>query len=153
LRSLTIDIITSLHSQGFRNIIILPGHLGSAQIIGLELACQELLNKHENLKIALIDLTKFLEIIPEGLIEEKFGHAGEVETSLMLALDPEIVRMIYATSEKPIFPAHQIVRDSKKFMKSGVMGNAKIASIEKGTTILDLFVNEISKAIHEIIED
>jgi len=61
--------------------------------------------------------------------------------------------MTYATSEKPIFPAHQIVRDSKKFMKSGVMGDAKIASTEKGTTILDLFVNEISKAICGIIED
>lgn len=153
LRTLTIDIITSLHSQGFRNIIILPGHLGSAQIIGLELACQELLIKHETLKIALIDLTKFLEKIPEGLIEERFGHAGEVETSLMLALDPKIVRMTDAISEKPIFPAHQIVRDSKKFMKSGVMGDAKIASIEKGTTILDLFVNEISKTILGIIED
>jgi len=153
LRSLTIDIITSLQSQGFRNIIILPGHLGSAQIIGLELACQELLKKYEKLKIALIDLTKFLEKIPEGLIEEKFGHAGEVETSLMLALDPEIVRMTDATSEKPVFPAHQIVRDSRKFMKSGVMGDAKIASIEKGTTILDLFVNEISKVILGIIED
>jgi creatinine amidohydrolase/Fe(II)-dependent formamide hydrolase-like protein len=71
----------------------------------------------------------------------------------MLALDPEIVRMTDATSEKPIFPAHEIVRDSKKFMKSGVMGDPKIASIEKGRTILDLFVNEISKTILGIIED
>jgi creatinine amidohydrolase len=153
LRSFTIDIITSLHSQGFRNIIVLPGHLGSAQIIGLELACQELLIKYEKLKIALIDLTKILEKIPKELIKEKFGHAGEVETSLMLALDPEIVRMKDATSEKPKFPSHQIVKDSRKFMKSGVMGDAKIASIKKGTTILDLFVNEISKTIHGIIED
>jgi creatinine amidohydrolase/Fe(II)-dependent formamide hydrolase-like protein len=38
-------------------------------------------------------------------------------------------------------------------MKSGDMGDAKIASIEKGTTILDLFVNEISKTIHGIIQD
>ena len=89
----------------------------------------------------------------EEFIKEKFCHAGEVEPSLMLALDPEIVRMKDATSENPIFPAHQIVKDSRKFMKSGVMGDAKNASIEKGTTILDLFVNEISKAVHEIIED
>ena len=152
LRSLTIDIITCLQSQGFRNIIILPGHTGSAQTIGLEIACQELLNKYEKLEIVLIDLTKFLEEIPEGLIEEKFGHAGEVETSLMLALNPETVRMTDATSEKPIFPAHLLVRDSKKFMKSGVMGNAKIASIEKGTTILNLLVNKISEVILEIID-
>lgn len=63
LRSLTIDIITCLQSQGFRNIIILPGHTGSAQTIGLEIACQELLNKYEKLEIVLIDLTKFLEEI------------------------------------------------------------------------------------------
>lgn len=86
------------------------------------------------------------------MIEEKFGHAAEVETSLMLALNPETVRMTDATSEKPIFPAHLLVRDSKKFMKSGVMGNAKIASIEKGTTILNLLVNKISEVILEIID-
>jgi creatinine amidohydrolase len=149
---LTIDIITSLYSQGFRNIILLPGHLGSAQTIGLELACQEMITKHEKLKIALIDLTKLLEKIPEGLIEEKFGHAGEVETSLMLALDPKIVRMTDATSERPTFPPHLILRDSRKFMQSGVMGDAKIASIKKGTTILDLFVNEISKVILGVIK-
>ena len=153
LRSLTTDIITSLQSQGFRNIIILPGHLGSAQTIGLELACQELLKKYEKLKIVLIDLIKVLEEIPEGLIEEKFGHAGEVETSLMLALNPETVRMTDATSEKPIFPNHLLVRDSKKLMKSGVMGNAKIASVEKGTTLLNLLVNKISKIILENIRD
>lgn len=33
------------------------------------------------------------------------------------------------------------------------MGDAKIASIEKGKIILDLFVNEISKVILGIIED
>ncbi|WP_455278894.1 creatininase family protein [[Eubacterium] cellulosolvens] len=152
LRSLTIDIITSLHSQGFRNIIVLPGHLGSAQTIGLELACQKLVKQNENLKIVLIDLSKILEKIPEGIIGEQFGHAGEVETSLMLALDPAIVRMADATDEKPIFPAHLVVRDSRKFMKSGVIGNANAASIEKGTVILELFVNEISKVILGVIK-
>ena len=149
LRSLATDIAESLYSQGLRNIIFLPGHLGSAQLVSLELSAQELLKRHLDLNVAIIRLPEVLGKLPAGSIDEPFGHAGEVETSIMLALAPHQVRMENATSEVPRFPSHIVVRDAREFMESGVMGDATKATQKKGEAILKLLVSEISSLIRE----
>ncbi|MEM2107192.1 MAG: creatininase family protein [Candidatus Bathyarchaeia archaeon] len=150
LRMLVRDLIESLYSQGFRNIILLPGHLGDAQIIGMELSAQEAVKNHSDLNLAIISIPKILEKFPQGLVDEPLGHAGEFETSIMLAISPSQVAMEKATSEKPNFPPHIVIRDSKTFMKSGVMGDATKATVEKGEAILKLLVEEISRTIMQI---
>lgn len=150
LRSLAIDIVESLYSQGLRNIIFLPGHLGSAQLVSLELSAQELLNRHLDLNIAIARLPEILARLPVGLIDEQFGHAGEVETSIMLTLSPQQVQMEKAASETPQFPSHLVLRDAREFMESGVMGDATKATREKGETILELIVSGVSEIIWKL---
>ncbi|MBS7625987.1 creatininase family protein [Candidatus Bathyarchaeota archaeon] len=150
LRLLVRDLVESLYSQGFRDIIFLPGHLGDAQLVGMELSAQEAVKNYGDLNLAIIRLPKILEKLPQGLVSEPLGHAGEVETSIMLAISPNQVSMEKATFERPNFPPHTIIRDSKIFMKSGVMGDATKATVEKGEAILELLVEEISKIIQQL---
>jgi creatinine amidohydrolase len=150
LRLLVRDLVESLYSQGFRNIIFLPGHLGDAQIVGMELSAQEAIKKHSDLNLSIIRLPKIIENFPQGLVDEPLGHAGEVETSIMLAISPSQVAMERAVSEKPNFPPHTVVRDSRVYMESGVMGDATKAKPDKGKAILELLVEEISKVIRQL---
>lgn len=147
LRSLTLDIVESLYSHNLRNIVLLPGHLGSAQLTSLEIACQESLRKHSDLNLVIIRLPEILKQLPEGIIDEHFGHAGEVETSIMLALLPQLVEMKKAVSEIPSFPTHNLTRDARDFMRSGIIGDATNATLQKGEAILELLISEISKVI------
>ncbi|MCJ7759916.1 creatininase family protein [Candidatus Bathyarchaeota archaeon] len=147
LRSLTLDIVESLYSHNLRNIVLLPGHLGSAQLTSLEIACQESLRKHSDLNLVIIRLPEILKKLPAGIIDEQFGHAGEVETSIMLALLPQLVEMKKAVSEIPSFPPHHLTRDARDFMRSGIIGDATNATLQKGEAILELLISEISKVI------
>jgi len=147
LRCLTHDIVESLYSHNLRNIVLLPGHLGSAQLTSLEIACQESLRNHSDLNLVIIRLPEILKKLPEGIIDEQFGHAGEVETSIMLALLPQVVEMKKAVSEIPSFPAHNLTRDARDFMRSGIIGDATNATLQKGEAILELLISEISKVI------
>lgn len=150
MRSLATDIVESLYSQGMRNVVFLPGHLGSAQLVSLELSAQGLLKKHKDINLAIVRLPEILKMLPSGVIDEPFGHAGEVETSIMLALFPEDVKMEEATKEVPDFPSHLILRDSRTLMKSGIIGEATKATRKKGEMMLDLFVNEISNVVWQL---
>jgi len=150
MKSLATDIVESLYSQGMRNAVFLPGHLGSAQLVSLELSAQELYKRHRDINLAIIRLPEILKKLPDGVMDELFGHAGEVETSIMMALFPEDVKMKEATKEVPGFPSHLVLRDSRSIMESGIIGDATKATRRKGEIMLDLFVSEISNIVRQL---
>ncbi|OFV68211.1 creatininase family protein [Methanosarcinales archaeon] len=150
MSALVEDVATALYGHGFRNIIILPGHLGSAQVAAIEVAAQTLLRRFEDLSIAIVILPALLKDI-EGVIEDREDkHAGEVETSMMLVLRPEFVRIDKLISEHPDFPMGIVSRNPRDYMKSGVMGDATLASREKGKIIIERLIDGINKIIDQI---
>jgi creatinine amidohydrolase len=67
-----------------------------------------------------------------------FYHADEVETSMMLALAPDSVRLDRAQPEYPEFPplfGSEPVKLST-FNKSGVFGDPRPATAEKGEALI-----------------
>jgi creatinine amidohydrolase len=89
-------------------------------------------------------------------------HAGELETSLMLAICPHLVRMdkavahysdIHATfaacacTKGPLLQQMAAVgmRDWSEFGKEGVTGDATLATAEKGNQIISRIVNELAE--------
>jgi creatinine amidohydrolase len=70
-------------------------------------------------------------------------HAGEIETSLMLALYPELVNSKMIADEHPQFPDHLRCIEVRNIMKSGVMGSASLASKEKGIKLFKNILNEL----------
>ena len=88
------------------------------------------------------------------------AHACELETSLYLALDPELVQMERAVNERPPETEHIWMDWSDgplKYMphwsalsESGVTGDAALATAEKGRAWLERAQDEIAGFIGEI---
>lgn len=77
-------------------------------------------------------------------------HACEFETSLMLAVKPELVNMDKAVREYPEKPDlyGKSAISLGSISNSGVFGDATLASREKGEKLLDYFVNVMSDNIN-----
>ncbi len=63
------------------------------------------------------------------------SHAGEVETAIMLAAYPQLVKGA-APAEWPSFPKFELVRDKRRYWPGGVWGDPGPASAQKGEAIL-----------------
>jgi creatinine amidohydrolase len=78
-------------------------------------------------------------------------HACEFETSLMLAVCPDLVDMNLAVTEypkpPPLFGMDNTMMGS--ISTSGVFGDPRHATKEKGKAMMDAFVKKISEIIIE----
>ncbi|MGA0306626.1 MAG: creatininase family protein, partial [bacterium] len=87
------NLCRSIRHHGFRRIFLLNGHGGN--IAALNVICSELVRELEGLRVVsgtywtLPEVAeKFAEILE---VQQNVRHAGEAETSMMLALEPELV--------------------------------------------------------------
>ena len=154
VKALIMEIALSLKKTGVKALIIVNGHYGNRAPI--ELACRELKDNHHFSTLQL-DYPG-LERLASGICESKpagmgFYHADELETSIVLALEPKTVRMDRAVSEYPNFPptfgSEPIYLDD--FNKSGVFGDPRSASIEKGERLLSGLAAEALKVIEPFL--
>jgi creatinine amidohydrolase len=107
------DMIVSLTAQGFRNVYILLCHGGSENALALDAALKLLLRTNpacEHVMIALLPIWKFHS---PGMgwgkaFAEGDWHAGWLETSMVMEIAPELVRMEDLELDKPEILALQI---------------------------------------------
>jgi creatinine amidohydrolase len=89
------------------------------------------------------------------------AHACELETSLYLALEPELVQMDKAVREIPDWDSEHVWLDWSDgplsvwphwsgLSRSGVVGDATVATAEKGQALLSAAVTEIRDYIAEV---
>jgi creatinine amidohydrolase len=95
--ALVADIVGSLARGGFRRVVLLPTHGGNFAPLG---AALEKLGPVDGIEVrALTDLTLLLAIAQLGVDEhgvplgEGGLHAGEWETSMLMAIHPELVHL------------------------------------------------------------
>jgi creatinine amidohydrolase len=138
----------SLYRAGFRKWVLMNSHGGQPQII--DIVARDLHVKFEDFEVFPF-FTWRVPHITKQLMTEKEGrlgiHAGDAETSLMMAILPEQVRTDRLVCEYP----HGLPEDSlltlernlsipwttRDISKSGVIGDATVATKEKGDRILD----------------
>ena len=96
-QQIVVDVVASLSRHGFRRIVLLPTHGGNFKPLAQVYAE---LKPVENVRVlAFTDLEGFVEVAFEssrsaGVAPAQSGaHSGEWETSAMLALRPEQVKM------------------------------------------------------------
>lgn len=77
---------------------------------------------------------------------ENDSHAGEIETSLVLALRPELVKG-RSKEDYPSMPKPFIVSDKMRYWRSGVWGDPEKATPEKGKRVIDIVVSRIVELI------
>ena len=87
------NLCRSIRHHGFRRIFLLNGHGGN--IAALNVICSELVRELDGLRVVsgtywtIPEVAeKFAEILE---VQQNVRHAGEAETSMMLALEPELV--------------------------------------------------------------
>jgi creatinine amidohydrolase len=139
------DYVTSLERHGFRRIVVLPSHGGN--FAPLAMALPGLRERHPGVQIvAYTDLIGLIDAASEvasglGVTPEEAGaHAGEWETSMILALDPSAVHPErgeagYLGPLPPVFD--QINRDGmESITPNGVLGDPAKASPDHGRAYL-----------------
>ncbi|WP_158817838.1 creatininase family protein [Methylocapsa sp. S129] len=150
LRAILLDLGHGLKRTGVRALVIVNGHFGNREPIAL---AARMLKQEVGFPVMHLDYPG-MERIAEKICDSKpaaptFYHADEVETSMMLALAPELVRMDKAAPEYPVFPEifgmAPIGLDS--FNKSGVFGDPTSATAKKGETLIAGIVEESVRLI------
>ena len=166
------DMLISLVKQGFRNFYLLPCHGGSENTRALIDALKLLLRSNPAFENVMLVLMPVWKLSSEGIgwrkaLKENDWHAGWLETSMVLALEPDKVRMDeleldkkelldfmiahpdnYQHAEKIVDDEMVIARLSqRKEIKVGVMGHPEKASAELGKKIVDDIVANAVKKI------
>lgn len=155
LKEVVKDVCRSLARHKVKLIAIISGHRGNLSV--LKEAVRELCDDKIRAKILFFSYPK-IETMSKGITESEIWrsgtsgstwHAGEIETSLMLAVKPESCHMERAVVEFPQVPAwyDYTVISWKKINKVGSFGNAKVATAEKGDQLLRKSIDYIVEII------
>jgi creatinine amidohydrolase len=153
------DIVRSLARHGVRKYLII--NTGVSTRAPLEYAARELT---EELGVRIALTRELAQKAWEGMREERSGgHAGEYETSMILAIRPDMVDMSLAVQETPeglasrpgITVAGKILKQPGgpgTYAPNGVNGDATKASAEKGRRLWDAAEKEIMDFLAEFLE-
>ena len=93
------------------------------------------------------------ELLPKGTFEvwDGLGHGGEGETSMMLAVAPELVEMERAKGVVPDLPAHvQVKWRFDEITPYAVTGDPTKATPEKGRLMRDALVDLLVDFVEEM---
>lgn len=127
----------------------------------MEIAARDIHLKYEDLMVFPLFTWRVPNITNELLTlkEQQLGiHAGDAETSLMLSILPEQVKMEKAVAEYPDLPADTLLSMegnlpfawvTKDLSRSGVFGDPTVATKEKGDRILQ----SLSDGWVQVIQD
>ena len=149
------DIVVSLEEQKARNVILFSGHYGNMQ--PSKDAARELFDEYGyrnvwNLGYTSVDkLNK--AIMQTTLWNGKTFHAAELETSLMLHIAPNLVKLHKAVGENPEIPPDIDLRPIpwKEYSKIGVFGDPAKATAEKGAEFLKAWLDILCDIVQKNI--
>lgn len=134
LRALVRNILLELARNGVRNIVVLSGHAGSVHMAALRQAAQDAVDCF-NLNIMVLSDYDIAYDFSGDTAPKDDGHAGMIETSRVLSIRPDLVKMNFARKGKVSIPRFRIVRDPDIYWKNAVDGNPQTASIEFGNSV------------------
>lgn len=164
---LVTDLCHSIVSMGGRRILLLNGHGGND--VSIRAALRELKTDLADVRglhivyasywmLAAQTIQKHRESEPGGL-----GHACEMETSIMLYLQPDRVRMDRIQRDGPQYSSRYrrtdllaaapvyYVSEFDELSESGVVGHPDLASAEKGRRFLEGVVKDAVAFIDDFL--
>jgi len=147
--AVVLDLVRSLKHHGVRRFFIIDGHAGNQG--ALEVLMTKLRFELGVQAAYLFYFTLASDVIARGVSSPRWGHACEVETSVALALAPELVRREALTSGElrpqliPFVDPWQTYHLSmsqafEEITANGALGDARQASEEFGQAIVECVV-------------
>ena len=152
------DVVRDLGAHGVRRLVVLNGHFENAWplVEGLDLGLRELRRDGiADLQAMRLEYWDFVEpatldrLFPNGFPGTELEHASLLETSLMLLLRPDLVRMDRVPSDGPArFPTYDRWPVPDGFVPaSGVLADARGSSAEQGGWLMDDHVRLLAAAV------
>ncbi|MCX8182720.1 MAG: creatininase family protein [Candidatus Methanomethyliaceae archaeon] len=140
-------IMVEANRNGIKLLVVVNGHGGNS--VPIAMAAREVA-RETDLSVLVVDWWKDLGLEALSRFTSK-GHAGEDETSAMLAVNADLVKMDLAKSYEVKYPSFKIY--SKKLddslYKIALTGDATRADKEKGEELLKAVVADLIKIIEE----
>ncbi len=157
LSAFVYDIGMSLAQNGIKKLVILNGHGDNAPTLNY---AAQMINRDAKIFVS-VDTGETSDVDLYNLIDTKNDvHAGEIETSTTLALRPELVDMSKAVDETLDLDNEYLdftsVRGvnwyvhTKSLSESGVMGNATLATAEKGKKMWEIMIHKMADFVETI---
>ena len=150
LRRLTIDIVRDAVTKGLKNFILISGHGGGIHTFAMKEAGEIIKAEIKDIQVAALTIYEIIGKEAEEIAEsEGDSHAGELETSLMLYLNPELVKG-RSKKERPKFKRPFIATDKLKYWPGAVNGDPKLATVDKGERFFNVMVSKTIELVNEI---
>jgi creatinine amidohydrolase/Fe(II)-dependent formamide hydrolase-like protein len=158
------DVAASVAASGFRRLVFVNGHGGQPQL--LEVVARDI---RRATGLMVFPLFPYRLGLPEGAVsspdELEHGiHGGEIETSMVLAVAPELVRSerfapggdrareLFAgttvLSLEGDVPTAWVTADLSP--RTGVIGDPTRASAEQGRRVVEHLTERLAEALREI---
>jgi creatinine amidohydrolase len=156
LRSQILAVAAQVHAWGFRSLAVINTHGGNVPVV---LPTLREIRSRYGMRAALLPSKPVSDISAQ---EAAFGiHAGEVETSWIMAAAGRLVDPSRAVCEypaligdpgevRPVAAPALVAWASRDVSKSGVMGDATAGTAEKGERWLELGAAAYAEAIAEM---
>ena len=166
LMTMLMEVGASLYRAGFRKLAFVNAHGGQPQI--LDMVARDLHQEYDGFCVFPLFVWSVPNCAAELLSPKELElgiHAGDAETSLLLSILPEQVRMDRALMEYPHgLPGDQSETErlltmegqcpfawtTRDLSKSGVIGDATVATKEKGDRLLQSLSQSWVRMIQDI---
>ncbi|MBI5234423.1 MAG: creatininase family protein [Deltaproteobacteria bacterium] len=150
LRRIAKDIVRDGYTKGLRDFILISGHGGSIHSSAMREAGETLISELDNIRLAVLTIYDITKKELSGIVQTPDdSHAGEMETSLILFLRPNLVKG-RGKKERPCLPRPFIVKDKVKYWLGAIDGDPTKATKKKGELAFALMNEKIQGLIKEI---
>jgi creatinine amidohydrolase len=163
--SLWMDIGASVARSGIKKLVLLNSHGGQASI--MDIVARDLRTEHDLIVYSANWYNLPLGDAVMGLFpaaEHRFGiHAGDIETSMMLALDPEHVDMAqakhFASTSADRAAKYAVLGNGtsaklgwqmQDYNPQGAAGNAAVATAAKGQALINAAGLQLAHLLKEV---
>ncbi len=143
------DVMKAVFRQGFKFIVALNGHGGNSTL--LRQAAEEATEGHDGAVIIVNWWDDLAKSVRAEILETPDGHAGEDETSEVLAVRPDLVDM-KAAKDARVRTSFRIVSASRReeLLPRGIYGEPQSATAEKGKAIMERAEEELIQLVEQL---
>ena len=156
---LVTDLIENFIAHGFPRIVIVNGHGGNN--VPVQQVIFEIRQRHRARDDLLLLFSPYWALgsrphqIDPNFEQQAMGHACEWETSMILALAPQLVgdyKNAAPVDPRGTFDPASRAWTTRDRSAAGHIGNPTIATAEKGETLLKLFTQDVVTLLRRVID-
>jgi creatinine amidohydrolase len=148
VQGLAFDVVSELARNGIEKVMLLTGHAGSGHMAALRLGAQRAVEKSPKTKVMVLsDYDLAYELLGKEFPKDD-GHGGEIETSRIMHIRPELVRPPRPKGRsRP--PEFMVLADPEKYFPTGIRGDTSKATAKKGKLVDDYVVEKLCKLVSD----